>query len=367
MSETPPPATEPASRSRRNRVRLVVQLAGFLIGIALLLWCARIAFSPENRAQLESLGEAPAELVVLLLALSAVTVIVNGVMFWFVLRPVKKIDLGGALATNALATFLSYLPFKLSLMARIAIHRQRDGVPLALIGPWFAAVGVVVVATIMPMVLMLIVRPVIDGLWFVMLFILLLISAGLLTALARLIGGQRGLRMVQSLSDRQPIGFIRRFTRSETFLLFDEAIAMLASYPQSLGAVMLRVVDLAAMAGRFYVASRIVGTPLMSDESIVGSATYFLIGVFSPVGALGTREAGTAGILDAFGEIDIDLLITISLVVTAAEMVVFTAMAAIGIAWLRPDRLIRGARGGPRADLSSPNADRAGQSEPDRR
>ena len=360
--------TTPEANRARNPVRLAIQLAGFIVGLGLLVWCARLAFSENNRAGLERLGDASAGEVSLLLALSCVGIIVNGLTFWLVLRPVRRIELRGMLATNAVATFLSYLPFKLSVMLRVAVHRQRDGVPLALIGPWFAAVGVVMMSAVAPILLITAWRRDVDVVWVMMLAGLLIIEAGVLSSVSRLIGGQRGLRVVQRLADRQPIGVIKKIVRSETFVLFDEGLAMLASFRQALAAIGLRVVDLAAMAARFYVASRIVGSPMPAGESLVGSVAYFFIGVFSPVGALGAREGGTAGLVSWLGEFDFETLALIAVVVTGAELIVTAIFAAAGIAWLRPDRLIRGglrAAGG--GDLSSADANRAGQLEPDDR
>ncbi len=357
------PETKP-----KRPMRLLVQLAGFFVGLAVLAWCAKLAFSPENQEGLKRLGEASAGALAALLALSALGLLVNGLLFWVVLRPVRRIELSGMIATNALATFLSYLPFKLSLMVRVAVHRQRDGVPLALIGPWFAAVGVVLMATVAPILLMAAWRPTVDPVWFLMLAGLLVLSAGALSNVARVIGGQRGLRIVQRIADRQPIGVVRRLVHTEMFVLFDEGLAMLASFRQSLAAIGLRLVDIASMAGRFYIASRIIGSPLPAGESLVGSVVYLFIGVFSPIGALGAREGGTAGFMSWLGAFDLETLALIAIVVTGAELIVTAFGAAAGIAWLRPDRLIRGASGATRGDdLSSDDADRAGQSQPDDR
>lgn len=358
----PTPAAAPI-RPKRS-LRLAVQLAGFLVGLGVLAWCAKLAFGEQNREGLERLGQASAGEVALLLALSCVGIIVNGLTFWLVLRPVRRIQLVGMLATNATATFLSYLPFKLSLMVRIAVHRRRDGVPLALIGPWFAAVGVVMVLAVAPVLLLTAWRREVDAVWVLMLAGLLVLSAGVLSSVARAIGGQRGLRLLQALADRQPVGLVRRVVRSNTFVLFDEGLAMLAGFRQALAAIGLRVIDLAAMAARFYVASRIVGTPMSPGDSLVGSVVYFFIGVFSPVGALGAREGGTAGLLSWLGSFDLQTLALIAVVVTGAELLVTAFFAAAGIAWLRPDRLIRGATG---EDLPSADADRPGQPQSDDR
>ena len=75
----------------RRTLRLAIQLAGFLAGLGLLVWCASLAFSEKNRAGLERLGEASAGEVSLLLALSCVGIIVNGLTFWLVL-PILSIS-----------------------------------------------------------------------------------------------------------------------------------------------------------------------------------------------------------------------------------------------------------------------------------
>jgi hypothetical protein len=364
MTNNDAPNIQTLQNTGRRPLMLALQLVGFLIGLALLAWCGKIAFSGENREAMSNLGEAPPNLMITLVLLSVLGVILDGLTIWLVLRPVRRIQLSGMLATNALATFLSLLPFKLSVMTRVAIHRKRDGVPLAIIGPWFAAVGAVMLAAIAPILLLAAWRPEIDLLWIAMLVVSLLLVTVMLSVAARTLGGQRGLRLIQAFAERQPIRLIERITKSETFILLDEGLAMLADFKNTLAAVGLRVLYIASMAARLFVASRIVGNPLPTDQSLFGSVAYFFIGIVSPVGALGAREGGTAKFLEWFGEIDFEQLAVIMLVVTGSEILANTALAAIGIAWLRPDRLIRGAA---KSDLPSADAHSTRQSEPDGR
>lgn len=345
-------------------LRLSLQLAGFLIGLVILAWCAKLAFGPKNQEGLRRLSEASPMLIAGLVATSGVGVIVNGLIFWLTIRPVRAIKLSDMLATNALATFLSYLPFKLSLMARVAIHRQRDKVPLALIGPWFAAIGVVLIATVGPILAVSIWRQRLDALWIIGLIVLLGVVAATISTLASLLGNARGLGLIQRWADRQPIGFLRRFVRSEPFCTFDEALAMLGRFPHVGVLIALRMADLTAMAARFYLAGRIVGSPMTPGDSFLGSIAYFLIGVFSPIGSLGAREGGTAGLLSQLGQIDLEQLALIAVVVTGAELIVNTFFAAVGITWLRPDRLIRTAQP---TDLPSRDAHRTGHTQSDDR
>jgi len=342
-------------KPKHRALILALQLIGFLIGLALLAWCGKIAFSGDNRDALSKLGDAPPSLMISLILLSGLGVILDGLAIWLVLRPVRRIQLSGMLATNALATFLSLLPFKLSVMARIAIHRKRDGVPLAIIGPWFAAVGAVLIASVTPVLLLAAWRPEIDLLWFGLLAVSLVLSAAALSISAHAFSGQRGLRLIQSCAKRQPIGLITKITHSETFSLLDEGLAMLADFKNTLAAIGLRVAYIASIAARFFIASRIVGSPMPADQSLVGSVAYFFIGIVSPIGALGARERGAAEILEWFGQFDLNQLLLIVVVVTGAELLANTALAAVGIAWLRPDRLIRGT-----GDLSSADENRTG-------
>jgi hypothetical protein len=105
-------------------VRLCVQALGFVLALVLLGWCIRAALSEENREQLERLGNASAGQVLLLLGLSAATLLLNGLLFWVTLRPVQRVPVVDHLATNALATFLALLPFKLGTLVRVAINTQ---------------------------------------------------------------------------------------------------------------------------------------------------------------------------------------------------------------------------------------------------
>jgi len=352
MTQNPDPNTP-----KRRTLVLALQLLGFLIGLTLLAWCGKIAFSGDKRDALSKLGDAPPLLMISLVLLSGLGVMLDGLTIWLVLRPVRRIQLSGMLATNALATFLSYLPFKLSVMTRIAIHRKRDGVPLAIIGPWFAAVGAVMLASMVPVLLLAAWRPEVDLLWFGLLALSLVVAAALLSIAARTLGGQRGLRLIQACAERQPIGLIERITKTPTFVLLDEGLAMLADFKNTLAAVGLRVAYIASMAARFFIAGKIVGSPMPADQSLIGSIAYFFIGIVSPVGALGAREGGTAKILEWFGQFDMSQLLLITVVVTGSELLANTALAAVGIAWLRPDKLIRGA--GIR-DLSSADENRTG-------
>ncbi|MBZ0171001.1 MAG: hypothetical protein K8E66_01340, partial [Phycisphaerales bacterium] len=96
------------SKANRSSLGVTVQLLGFAIGIALLVWCGMEAFKPENREQLARVSEASPTDLARLFGLSLATLLLNGHIFWVVLLPEKRIGMIGMQATNAVGTMLSY-------------------------------------------------------------------------------------------------------------------------------------------------------------------------------------------------------------------------------------------------------------------
>ncbi len=335
-------APAPTRSARRRAATTAVQLVGFLIGLGMLGWAVRSAFSPENRDGLRRLGEATTLDIASLLAVTAVGFVVSGLMFWLTLWPVRRLRAADVVATNFVAILLSYLPFKLSALFRVAVHRQRDGVPLAVIGPWFGAVGLVLVLPTVPMVGFSVLRPEIDLVWLAVTVVGTLFLSWIVSLAARFVGGGRGLAKTRAVAARLDLMLLNRAVRSQAIEHIDESLGMFAGYGHVLRVMGLRVIDIVAFCGRFYIASRILGTELTFEDALLASVIYFFIGVFFPFGALGAREAGTAGLLAAVNSsVDLDQLALITVVVTGAEVVVSLAAGAMGLAWLRPDRLLR--------------------------
>jgi hypothetical protein len=340
-----PPATPslplPPARPRSRAPRLLIQLAGFLIGLGLLGWCVAMALKPANRQSLNDLFHASATQISTLVGLSVATLFLNGLIFWITLLPVRRLRLADVLATSALATFLLYLPFKLSVVARAVIHNRRDHMPLLTIGAWLVALGIVVMATLCPMLLASIWRGRIDPPWFAAAGIGLLLVFATLVGTSRAFAGEAGLARLHRLADPLPLPPLQRFLRSGIFVRFHQGFTMLAS-PATVGAAMLlRILDIGVQAIRFMVAAEVVGQHLTPDQAFLIASTYFLIGATSPAGSLGMREAGTTGLAGLLHLGGTNFTV-VALVVSAAELVVNLTGAAAAVAWLRPDRLILG-------------------------
>ncbi|MEO1585048.1 MAG: hypothetical protein AAFR96_10835 [Planctomycetota bacterium] len=334
--DTPTPA--------RRLLRTGLQLLGFCVGLGMLVWCVRIALSENNRDAIASLRDADTLPLIGLAAVVFFGVTISGVLFWLTLYRVRRLHPVDVVSTSYVAILLSYLPFKLSVLFRLAVHRQRDGVPLTLIAPWFGAVGLVLFIPVLPVVGFSILRPQVDIIWLAINAAAVLMLAWVTSALSSKIGGGRGLGLARRIADRQPIGLVRRAAHSDAFARFDESLTMLSDFKHVLLLTLVRVADMVAFALRFVIVARIIGEPMGFDDALIGSTVYFFIGVFFPFGALGAREAGTAGFLAQFSSIDFDQLAAVAVVVTGAELIIIMLCAAFGVAWLRPDRLLRAGR-----------------------
>lgn len=352
--------TVSAKSSTRRRIGAIVQIAGFVVGIALLGWCVSLALSPENRAELGKLTEATPWQIVGLLALGVVSVALNGANFWVILRPVKRLALADVIATNALATFAGYLPFKLSLAVRAVVHNRRDGVPLLTIGAWLAAMAATFFATLGPILAISFWRQGVDAAWWAGVIASVALGATCVLILARIFRGERGTARIHALTDRAPIGILRRGVRSARFRELHAGFEMLSCPTAVYGSACLRLLDLGTIAGRFLIGAAVLGVPLGWQDGALMAATFFFIGAASPFGVLGTREAATIAVASAFGIAAgrEESLATIVLFVAGAESVVNIGGAAFGVAWLRADRLLRGVPTRPQdaqTDASEPH------------
>lgn len=322
----------------------MVQVVGFLIGILLLGWCVRLALSEENREALERLGDAPPGSLAALLGLSVVGVVANGLIFWAALMPVRRLQVMDVIAVNALATFLANLPFKIGLLARIAIHNRRDKVPMAMIVGWFGAVTATLVLTSASLLGAGLMRGVLGG-WTVPVAIgMMAVLSAVLVLVAKRLSGKGGHRRLSRLIGRFGGRRALRLARSQVIRELHMGLDMIASGRWVAFVVAFRMVDFAGQGWRWVIADELTRNDpsqhLTFESGLLISGGHFLAGALSPVGMLGFREGaamGTAGLLglDARG------FATNALLVAGADLVVVIAGAGLAIAWLRLDRVLR--------------------------
>ncbi len=332
-SDTPNP-----TKSSRSAIGVIVQIVGFAIGILLLGWAVRMALRPENREQLAKLSDATPGELILLLVLAALSVGFNGIIFWVVLNPVHKIRATDVIATNAIATFLAYLPFKLSVVARFVIHNRRDKVPVLTIGAWIIAEAILMAAVLVPLILTSVWLKEVNAMWWVVSLVGVLVCTIVGSALSRQLAGDVGLTRLSR------IGIGEKLSGSDAFSRIHSGFEMLGHPRATLIANAFRLIDIITFALRFYVAARVLELPISMQDALLLGATYFIIGAASPAGMLGTREAGTIGIAELVGISSNALNETESgqvpiaatvLFVTAVEAIVNLGCAGFGIAWLK--------------------------------
>lgn len=332
MSEntTPPPP--------RSWVRLAVQIGGFLGGMALLTWCVVQAMNEKNRESLARLRDTNPRDAALLIGLTALTLLVNGLIFWSAVQPVRKVRVTNVLATNAVATFLSYLPFKLSIIFRFYSHRTIDGVPLLTIGAWFAAVTIGISAATNPVFFTSLFRRETDFVWLACVLGGLLASYFVVIALSRIFAGETGLVRMRKLTALVS----RKLAASTLVERAHEGFDMLAN-PFWLAVQMTcRALDLIVIAARLYLCAKILGVSVSFGESIVYGAFRFAIATLAPTGAAGTQEGGTTWIAKVLHSPNAESFAAILVLMLAVEAAVNLIAAIAGVLWLGPRRLARG-------------------------
>jgi hypothetical protein len=303
--------------------RLIIQAIGAAIGITLLWWALHLARSGDNAQAIERLKEAPPAKVAVMLGLSALSLILNGVMFWLTLLPLKRIPAGETVAANCIATNLSILPFKLSLIVRSLVHIRKHGVSWKQMAAWYAAFGGLTLGT-MAIVASLMYWWARKGKG-IDLTLLVLIALGLAAFMGVVHLGGRMIPLVA-----------KAFPKLGMLSLGAEKIAMTPGVVA--GHIGLRVLDLLTYGLRFWIAASIVGLDLKFAQAIqVGSINMTLRAV-APAGTLGFTEAGTAALGSLMG-LEPDTLALLALMYTAGEFMASLPLAIAAWIWLAPHKL----------------------------
>lgn len=334
----PAPAEEAPAVSALHGVRALVQLALFVGGLGVLAWCIVQALSnPEYASQLSRLRDAGSWVIVgVLVVLSAISTSLSGLMFWAVLRPVKRLKAADCVLVNAVTSLLGYVPFKLSLAFRVLYHYRRDAMPLMLIGGWLAATGVVIVASLGPTLASLL-RTEMDAVWW-LIGLGSTGAMGLAAVLAgRLLSTESGWRFLMRLASIPRFGWLERTASGRGARNLYEGTRMLASPAAVFGAVAMRLIDVVVQSARFALAAWLLGVPMTTETAVLAGSVYFLLQAFSPAGSLGVREGGTLGVLSA---LQTQETLAVILVVSLASAISDTIYGLGSAVMLRAHRVL---------------------------
>jgi len=311
------PALTNVEHARPSPLRIATQIFGVLLSVALLVWVAALAFTGENSENLDRLRRMEWDAALWLLALQAGSIVVGAFPFWLTLLPARRLSLRDLISVNAIATMLSPLPFKISVLSRVLAHRRWDGMRFVEIAGWFTAMGGTLLCTTGTLALASVVAGRMDALWWA------IVAAGV---------GGGGVAMV--LVSR----FLRTKPRLNTLTL---GAAELLAHPGPVAATFAtRFVDMALFAGRFAVASAALGRPLDADGAVLAASVYLISGVFAPSGTLGAREGAVAGMALLPVGLDPGTIAAASLIVTGGEIAASLPMGMAGAWRLRAWRLL---------------------------
>lgn len=333
VAPQPDRADTATAPTKPQGLALVIQVFAFIISLGLLGWCVwLVAGDPAKRAQAERLLHAPVEQLVLVVALSLVTVMMSGLVFWAMGRPLNKVTAIECIGVNGVCSLLSYLPMKASLIFRFLYHRRANSMEWLTITAWLGAVASLIVLSLLPGLVATLLLKDVNLLWWVMTVGGLVGVGVLLPLLAGLFAGEAGLERFRSLARATRLRLVMRLVDAAFFKKLHAGLALLASRPGVWLALLFRAIDIAAQSARFWFIAGIIQVEVTPAQCILAGTAYFFIQATSPAGVAGPREGGLIALLGtSFGPV--------VLAVTAAEAAANLILGLTGAAFLRLDRL----------------------------
>ncbi|MBX3353590.1 MAG: hypothetical protein KF684_11715 [Phycisphaeraceae bacterium] len=301
-------------------VRIAVQALGAAIGVVLFVWTIRLAFTPQNQESIQGLLRAGPLLIFVMFLLNLATIVINGLGFWIASKPVRPVPALSCILTNAVASFLAFLPFKTSFIVRVLIHNKRDGVSMRLMVPWMLGFGLSTIGAFFPMLLASTLAPQIGWRWVP----LGVAGAYVCTVIGSLLGKLASKR----------VAWLRALSLGSYVVVRDT--------PVMLWACTFRLLDTGVQAGRFLVVAAAMGISLPIERAVFDATVYYMIGSASPGGVLGFREGGLAWFASLLNLDDdaINEVALLALAVTGAEAAFFCVFAVIAAGVMRLDRLV---------------------------
>lgn len=298
--------------------KVILQLIGFAIGAALLIWCIKLAISGGDWSKL---ADADPLLIAALLGCTCVSLFINGATFWITAGPIKPMNLWDLQRLNLACNLLNYAPIRAGAITRVIYHMRIDRLSLLQVGAWFAAIVYIMAMGVGACLAATLIRVNLDWVWAVIV-IGLLILGGLLT---RVIISHR---------------LFAKYGQGVDRILLNHKAYWIAT--------VLRLIDLGAFVGRMAAAVAILDlTEQLQPNHLVILAIVAFAARLIPLGRVGFAEAvvtALAAWLTTSGieESTIDAVINMSgpmaqlaLVESAGEALILIPTGAIALIWLR--------------------------------
>lgn len=296
---------------------MAVQVAGFLVGCALVAWCAQRAFAKGGDG-LAKLREADPLLVATLVGATLVSIACSGFTFLAMARPLRKFSAIEMQAVNLMASLFNYAPVRLGLALRCAFHWRVERMSATDIGAWIAGVAIVTLGGLGSALAAGLLQiplgrpaPALDWMW-----VAIYGACLLLGSLVTLWIGRNAL--------------LKRFLKGGERVL---------SSPRALAeSLAFRTVDLAMWSLRMWAAARIVGVELGPAQAALLAAVAIL-GAGNPLGRIGWREALVAFVAPLVigggaSPDELDALTSqMALLESAGEAVLTIPLGVLGALW----------------------------------
>lgn len=298
--------------------RFIVQLLGFVVGMALLVWCI---YGAARQGDWSAVANADPLLVLGLIGCTFVSLAANGAIFWLVIQPIKRLRLLDMELLNIAVAVLNYAPIRAGLIARVAYNVKVDKLPLLVIGAWLAAIAYTMLLTLTAVIVATLLQQTYQWSWWAW--------AGAVAA-QLLIGGLLTIGLINIAQSILPEDLLMRFGKGMHNML---------RKPVTLwGAMLIRCIDVAAYIGRMMCAAAILGldTKLNTSQVTLLAITAMVMSLI-PLGRVGYREAGVALVAPFLvGMADIDTALKqLALVESAGEAIVSIPAGLAALFWFR--------------------------------
>jgi hypothetical protein len=287
--------------------KLVLQILFWLVGLALLGWIIHRAI---RTGDWERLWNSDPRLILMLIGCTAASWLFNGATFWITIQPVRRIRLSDMLLLNLVGNMLNYAPIRAGAIARILYHHRVDRLGLLQIGAWFGMIAYILLLGVTSCIVATMLWTQFDLIW---------------------IGLVLGQITLGALATRAVVGhpLIVRHGRGID-RLFRNHLGLI-------GATSLRILDIAAFAGRMYAALLILGIELPITHAVI-LAVVALAASLIPFGRMGFREFCVAVAAAKLGELSgLDNVPweQMALVESAGEAIFYIPLGIIAMRWYR--------------------------------